>query len=70
MDIDIVPGTASDIFGVDNIDDGNPWVEQTAKRLGAHKTDWGHDSKVCIKIDFSSWDTVDQINRIVRYYRA
>ena len=39
--IDTVPGAASDIFGVNNID--NPWVEWTAKILDAHKRDWGHN---------------------------
>ena len=47
MDIDIVPGIASDIFGVNNIDDGDPWDEQTAKTSDTSKGDWGHDSKMC-----------------------
>lgn len=46
MDMYIVPGTASDIFGVNNVDVGDPWDEQTAKISDASKGDWGHDSKI------------------------
>lgn len=39
MNVGIVPGTASDIFGVNNIDDGDPSVDQATKIPDAYKGD-------------------------------
>ena len=36
-------GRVSEIFGVNNIDDSNPWVKWTAKILDGLKRDWGHN---------------------------
>lgn len=46
MYMGIVPSRASDIFGVNNIDDSDPWVEQTTKISDAHKEDWDCDSQM------------------------